>query len=59
MNQILFNMVNLKSLSFKITVPKNKVKESPNKIIEKNKKGTFTYYNTAQRYQLLLKDLGN
>ena len=23
------------------------------------KKGTFTYYNTGQRYQLLLKDLGN
>ena len=27
--------------------------------LEKNKKGTFTYYNTGQRYQLLLKDLGN
>ena len=27
--------------------------------LEKNKKGTFTYYNTDTRYQLLLKDIGN
>lgn len=27
--------------------------------LEKNKKGTFTYYNTGERYILLLKDFGN
>lgn len=27
--------------------------------LEKNKKGTFTYYNTGERYLLLLKDFGN
>ena len=46
-------MVNLKSLSFKITVPKNKVKESPNKIIEKNKKGKV-FIDTDGNFKVLV-----